>query len=112
MSNNTLIEFTDTNFEEEVLKSTQPVIVDFWAPWCGPCKMLTPIIEELAQQFKDSVKIGKLDTDNNPLIATKYAINSIPTLLFLVHGTIKDKVVGVVPKDALISKIQAIITTA
>jgi len=101
--------FTDDNFENEVLASEVPVVVDFWAPWCGPCKMLTPIIEELSGEYGDKVKIGKLNTDENPQTATKYSIVSIPTVLFIKKGEVVEKQVGLLAKEALKTKINALL---
>lgn len=101
--------FTDDNFENEVLASEVPVVVDFWAPWCGPCKMLTPIIEELSGEYGDKVKIGKLNTDENPQTATKYSIVSIPTVLFIKKGEVAEKQVGLLAKEALKTKINALL---
>ena len=89
-----LKEFTDSNFEEEVIKSDKPVLVDFWAEWCGPCKMLTPKIEAMAGEFGDKVKIGKLDTDANRDTAMKYRINAIPTVILFKNGEVTDRIVG------------------
>jgi thioredoxin 1 len=97
MSGN-LFEFTDNNFDSEALKADKPVLVDFWAPWCAPCRMVGPIIEELATSYTGKVKIGKLNTDDNPNIASRYGIMSIPTILLFKNGEIVDRVVGVVPK--------------
>ena len=89
-----LKEFTDSNFEEEVIKSDKPVLVDFWAEWCGPCKMLTPKIEAMAGEFGDKVKIGKLDTDANRDTAMKYRINAIPTVILFKNGEVTERIVG------------------
>ncbi|MGD9201085.1 MAG: thioredoxin [Chitinispirillia bacterium] len=103
------IEFTDDNFQSDVITSDIPVVVDFWAPWCGPCKMLTPIIEELSGEYGDKVKIGKLNTDENMQTATKYNIVSIPTVLFIKKGEVVERQVGVLGKEALKTKIDALL---
>ncbi|MFA6305661.1 MAG: thioredoxin [Candidatus Gracilibacteria bacterium] len=95
------IHFTTENFEEEVLKSDKPVLVDFFAQWCGPCKMMGPIIEELAKEYEGSWKIGKCDIDENHELAEQYGVQSIPTILFFKNGQIVDKSVGFQAKDAL-----------
>jgi thioredoxin len=97
-----LVEFTDNNFETEALKADKPVLVDFWAPWCGPCRMVGPIIEELAGSYSGKVKVGKLNTDDNPNVASRYGIMSIPTVLLLHNGEIQDRVVGAVPKKEFV----------
>jgi len=102
------IEFTDTNFEELVIKSDKPVLVDFWAEWCGPCRMITPIVGELFQEYKDKAVIGKVNVDENAEITTTYGIRNIPTILFFKNGQMVDKQVGVVPKSVLASKLDAL----
>ena len=97
MSGN-LVEFTDNNFDQEALKSDLPVMVDFWAPWCAPCRMVGPIIDELANSYSGKVKVGKLNTDDNPGIASRYGIMSIPTILLFKDGQIIDRISGAVPK--------------
>jgi len=97
MSSN-LFEFTDSNFDNEALKTDKPALVDFWAPWCAPCRMVGPIIEELATNYSGKVKVGKLNTDDNPNIASRYGIMSIPTILLFKNGEIVDRLVGAVPK--------------
>jgi len=92
---------TDDNFEGEVLKSDKPVLIDFWAPWCGPCKAIGPIVEELAAQLKDSVKMMKLNVDESQKTAITYGVRSIPTLILFKDGKILDTLVGLVPKDKL-----------
>ncbi|MEN6319052.1 MAG: thioredoxin [Syntrophaceae bacterium] len=96
-----LIHLTDSNFEQEVLKSEKPVLVDFWAPWCGPCRAVGPIVEDLAEVYKDRVKVAKLNIDDNPKTALAYGVMSIPTLILYKGGNVLDKVVGLVPKDRL-----------
>lgn len=101
-----LLHFTDTNFKKEVLESHLPVVVDFWATWCAPCKMIAPIVDELAKEYHDKVKIGKVNVDENPKTATHYSIMSIPTLIFIKNGKVMDKVVGVLSKADLKRKIE------
>mgnify|MGYP001556575958 CR=1 FL=1 len=103
-----VIEGTDANFEEVVLKSDKPVLVDFWAEWCGPCRMVAPIVEELSEEYKDKAVIGKVDVDNNNAIATKYGIRNIPTILFFKNGEVADKQVGAVPKNVLTGKLDSL----
>lgn len=98
-----LLEFTDANFQTEVLNSSQPVLVDFWAPWCGPCKMLAPTIEEVAQEYAGRVRVGKMDTDQNPGIPTQFGISGIPTVILFKGGQAIDRSVGLVPKSKLAS---------
>lgn len=100
------ITFTDENFETEVLSSDIPVLVDFWADWCGPCKMIAPSVEELANEFEGKVKIGKLDVDSNQNVASKYGIRSIPSLLIFKNGQVVDQIVGAVPKNHIKSKLE------
>ncbi|MFO7825155.1 MAG: thioredoxin [Cyclobacterium sp.] len=100
------IEITDTNFDE-IIKSEQPVLMDFWAEWCGPCKMIGPIVEELAADYEGKATITKLDVDSNPDIASKFGIRSIPTLLIFKGGKVVDKVIGAVPKSVLADKLEA-----
>ena len=100
--------FTDANFENEVIKSELPVIIDFWAVWCGPCKMIAPIIEDLAIEFEGKFKVGKLDVDENQQTAIKYGIRSIPTVLLIKNGQVKDTIIGAVPKSVFVEKMKAI----
>lgn|SRR5690606_26490282 len=103
------IELTDANFDEMVLKSDKPVLVDFWAEWCGPCRMVGPIVEELHKDYEGKAIIGKVDVDNNPMVSQKFGIRNIPTILFFKNGEIADKQVGAAPKSTLSSKIEALI---
>ena len=96
-----ILEIEDGNFESEVLQSDKPVLVDFWAPWCGPCRAIAPIVEELAKDFGDKVKFTKCNVDENPTTPTKYGIKSIPTLIFFKNGEVQDKVIGIVAKSRL-----------
>ena len=99
------IELNETNFEQEVLKANIPVLVDFWAVWCGPCKMIAPIVDELAVEYEGKLKIGKVDVDNNQQIAMQYGIRSIPTLLVFKSGKVVEQIVGAAPKKSLVDKI-------
>lgn len=101
--------FTDGNFETEALKSDVPVIVDFWAAWCGPCRMIAPIMEELAGEYEGKVKVGKLDVDENQQTAIKYGVRSIPTVLFFKGGKLAETIIGAVPKSAFAEKITKLI---
>lgn len=103
---------TDANFENEVLDSDQPVLVDFWATWCGPCRTIAPTIEELASEYDGKAKVVKLDVDNNPQTAMKYGIRSIPSLLFFKGGRPVDQMVGVVPKRVLAEKLDTLAAQA
>jgi len=98
--------FTDANFQDEVLNSDTPVLVDFWATWCGPCRAIAPAVEEMATEFEGRAKVGKLDVDNNPNIASTYGVRSIPTLLVFKGGKVVEQIVGAVPKQKLVEALQ------
>ena len=100
------LEITDANFEE-VLSGDKPVLVDFWAEWCGPCKMIGPLVDQLAEEYDGKAVVGKVNVDNNPTVSAKFGVRSIPTLLFFKDGELVDKQVGAVPKQALASKLDA-----
>jgi thioredoxin 1 len=101
------ITITDDNFEEEVAKSDKTVLIDFWATWCGPCRMIAPIVEELAVEYEGKAKIGKVDVDENQQIAIKFGVRSIPTLLIFKDGKLKDTIIGAVPKSQIVTKLNA-----
>ncbi len=100
---------TDATFEADVLKSDMPVLVDFWAPWCGPCRMVAPVVEELSNEYDGKVKFVKLNTDDNPLVASKFGIRSIPTLLVFKGGQVADQVVGFRPKSELAKHLDSVL---
>ena len=103
------LEVNDSNFEEVVIKSNIPVLVDFWAEWCGPCRMISPIIEEIGEQYKGKALVVKCDVDSSPNVAAKYSIRNIPTVLFFKEGKIADKQVGAVPKNSFLTKLNALV---
>lgn len=100
------IEINETNFASEVLASNLPVLVDFWAEWCGPCKMIAPVLEEIALEQAGRIKIAKVDVDSNPVLAARFGIQSIPTLLYFAAGEVRDKTVGVAGKRAIVAKLE------
>ncbi|MFP4229153.1 MAG: thioredoxin [Salinivenus sp.] len=99
---------TDDNFEDEVLNADEPVLVDFWATWCGPCRQIAPIIEDLADEFEGRAKVGKVDVDNNPQVAQQYGVRSIPTLLFFKDGEVEDQLIGAMAKNALSERLESL----
>jgi thioredoxin 1 len=100
---------TDDNFQDEVLNSDLPVLIDFWAIWCGPCKMISPIVEDLATEYDGKAKIGKLDVDSNQQTSIKYGVRSIPTLLIFKGGELVDTIIGAVPKAKVVEKLELVI---
>ena len=103
------LEFTDLNFQSDVVSSTVPVLVDFWAPWCGPCRMVDPVVEEIAGEYEGRLKVGKLNTDDNRETAAKYGIMSIPTIMIFKNGEVKARIVGAQPKRAIVEKIDEVL---
>ncbi len=103
------LEFTDGNFEDLVIKSDKPVIVDFWAIWCGPCRIVGPIVQEIGDEYGEKVLVGKLNVDHNPKSARHYGIRNIPTILYFKNGEVVDKQVGAVPKQVLAKKLEALL---
>ncbi|MBL8023818.1 MAG: thioredoxin [Elusimicrobia bacterium] len=103
------LQLTDATFEKDVLKATQPVLVDFWAPWCGPCRMLGPIVEEIAKEYAGKVVVGKMNTDDNPNVASKFNISAIPSMLFFKDGKVVEQMVGVHSKKDIIAKIDGLL---
>lgn len=108
MSN--VIHLTDATFEQEVLKSDIPVLIDFWAAWCGPCRLIAPYIDEVSQEYQGKIKVCKLDVDNNQMTAMRYGIRSIPMLLFFKNGEVVDSILGAVPKKNIVEKIENILS--
>jgi thioredoxin 1 len=103
------IHVNDDAFDKTVLKSTLPVVVDFWAPWCGPCRMIAPLLEEVAKEYAGRAIVAKVDTDQNPQWAGKYGVRGIPTLLFIKNGQVMDQQVGAVPKQVITGKLDALL---
>ncbi len=102
------LQITESNFEAEVMQSSVPVLVDFWATWCGPCKMISPIVDQVAVEMAGKAKVGKVDVDGNAALATRFNIRSIPTLLFFKGGELRDTVVGATSKDNIVKRLQAL----
>lgn len=107
MASSNVLTLTDSNFEQEVVQSSQPVLVDFWATWCGPCKMIAPIIDEIGDEKAGVAKVGKVDVDQNPGLASRFQIRAIPTLLVLKNGEVKEQITGVASKRDLLAKLEA-----
>lgn len=104
-----IIQVGDDNFEAEVIHSHLPVLIDFWAPWCGPCKSIAPVVEELAREYEGKLKVTKLNVDENPVTPSRYGVRSIPNLIILKGGTVKDQIVGAVPKSRLVDAIEKVL---
>ncbi len=100
------IEINPSNFESEVLKSEQPVLVDFWAEWCGPCKMLAPVLDEIAEEHADRLKVAKVNVDDNPALAERYGVQSIPTLLYFANGEARNQTIGVISKKKIVERLE------
>ena len=103
------IEITDENFQDLVMKSDKPVMIDFWAEWCGPCRMVGPVVEEISKEYDGKAVIGKVDVDKNPQLSVQFGVRNIPTIIFVKNGEVVDKSVGAVPKAQLTSKLDAIL---
>jgi thioredoxin 1 len=108
----TTIEINEANFQSEVLESTQPVLVDFWAEWCGPCKMLSPVLDEIAAEQAGRIKVAKINIDENPALASRFRIQSIPTLLYFAGGQVRQQTVGAVSKKRILDTLNALMVTA
>jgi thioredoxin 1 len=109
MSSQNVVELTDSNFEQLVMRSALPLLVDFWAPWCGPCRMIGPVLEEIAAEYKNRAIVGKVNVDENPGVASQFRIQAIPALFFFKGGKVVDKVVGMTAKSALTAKLDALL---
>ncbi len=109
MASEAIVELNDSSFDTEVINSEKPVLVDFWAPWCGPCKALGPVIEEISNDFVDRVKVGKVNVDENPEISMKFGIRSIPTLLVFKNGKVQDQIIGAVPKSEIEKALEKVV---
>ncbi len=108
MDNSNAVTINESNFDDEVIKSSQPVLVDFWAEWCGPCKMIAPLLDEIAQEKSGSVKVAKVNVDENQSLSARYNIRAIPTLLLFKGGELRDQITGMTSKKNLLDKIEAL----
>ena len=109
MASESIVELSDSSFESEVINSEKPVLVDFWAPWCGPCRALAPVIEEISTDFVDKLKVGKVNVDDNPEISMKFGIRSIPTLMVFKDGEVLEQIIGAVPKSEIERALEKVI---
>ena len=109
MASVSIVELSDSSFESEVINSEKPVLVDFWAPWCGPCRALAPVIEEISTDFVDKLKVGKVNVDDNPEISMKFGIRSIPTLMVFKDGEVLEQIIGAVPKSEIERALEKVI---
>ncbi len=109
MASEAIVELNDSSFDTEVINSDKPVLVDFWAPWCGPCKALGPVIDEISNDFVDKVKVGKVNVDENPEISMKFGIRSIPTLIVFKNGEVQDQIIGAVPKSEIEKALEKVV---
>ncbi len=109
MASEAIVELNDASFDSEVISSDKPVLVDFWAPWCGPCKALGPVIDEISNDFVDKVKVGKVNVDENPEISMKFGIRSIPTLIVFKNGEVQEQIIGAVPKSEIEKALQKVV---
>jgi len=109
MASDSIVELNDSSFESEVINSEKPVLVDFWAPWCGPCRALAPVIEEISTDFVDKLKVGKVNVDDNPEISMKFGIRSIPTLMVFKDGEVQEQIIGAVPKSEIERALEKIV---
>jgi thioredoxin len=110
MASANIVNVTDANFEQEVLKSAQPVLIDFWAPWCGPCKAIAPIIDDLAGEYAGRLKVVKINVDDNPEVPARYGVRGIPNLIIIKGGEVKEQIVGAVPKGHLVRAVDSALT--
>lgn len=110
MANANISHVTDTNFEQEVLKSEQPVLIDFWAPWCAPCRAIAPMIDELANEYSGRLKVVKMNVDDNPNTPMRYNVRGIPNLLIIRNGQVKTQIIGAVPKQSLVKAVDTALT--
>ena len=109
MASEAIVQLDDASFESEVISSDKPVLVDFWAPWCGPCKALAPVIDEISDEYVDKLKVGKVNVDENPEISMKFGIRSIPTLMVFKDGEVQDQIIGAVPKSEIENVLQKVV---